>query len=257
MAGARQKKGIGTPTALTIAGSDSCCGAGIQADLQTFDRLGVRGASAITCITAQNPRRVSGIEPVSPSMIRLQMLAVCEDGGIVAAKTGMLYSARIIAAVAGAIRECGIRRLVVDPVMIATSGARLLRKDAVSAIKEKLLPLAELITPNIPEAEFFCGKRIKSAADAAVAAETIGRRWKTSCVVKGGHLPGGKVVNTLFHQGKTTTFSISRVRVTSTHGTGCVFSAAATAMMSRGASVPAAIEAAGRHVADVLRAGTW
>lgn len=241
------------PVALSIAGSDSGGGAGIQADLKVFNALGVFGTTAVTCVTAQNPGRVAGVEPVTPAMVRLQVRAVCEGFTVGAAKTGMLYSAGIIRAAAGAIRECRIKRLVVDPVMVATSGARLLRKDAVSALCDELLPLAVLITPNIPEAELLSGGRIRSVADAAAAAAAIGCRWKTACVVKGGHLPGGAVVNTLFHAGGIASFKIRRIRVKSTHGTGCAFSAAITAMLARGAALPAAVEAAGRYVADRLK----
>ena len=241
------------PVALTIAGSDSGGGAGIQADLKTFAAFGVFGTTAITCITAQNPRRVAGIARVSPRMAALQIRMVCEAFPVAAAKTGMLYSAELIKAVAGAIRKHRIAPLVVDPVMIATSGAALLREDALSALYGHLLPLATVITPNIPEAEVLADWKIESLLDMQIAAEGIGRRWKTAVVVKGGHMKGRMLVNALYDRGTMRTFELPRVKTASTHGTGCAFSAAIAAGLANGMSLPDAVEQAGGFVAKTLK----
>jgi len=240
------------PAALTIAGSDSGGGAGIQADLKTFAALGVFGTTAITCLTAQNPTAVSRIDPVDPKMVAAQIRMVCEAFPVKAAKTGMLYSAGIIKSVARAVKKHRISRLVVDPVMIATSGANLLRGDAIAALYEDLLPLASVITPNIQEAEILADMEICTVLDMQIAAESIGRRWKTAVVVKGGHLGGRTVVNVLYDRGTMRTFELQRIKTGATHGTGCTFSAAITAGLARGLSLPEAVEQAGRFVARAL-----
>ncbi|MFA5342535.1 MAG: bifunctional hydroxymethylpyrimidine kinase/phosphomethylpyrimidine kinase [Kiritimatiellia bacterium] len=240
------------PVVMTIAGSDSGGGAGIQADLKAFAALGAFGASAITCLTAQNPSEVRGILPVTPAMVRLQVETICDGFRVAAAKTGMLYSSAIIEAVAGTIRRRRIPWLVVDPVMIATSGARLLRRDAVSALCGKLLPLADVITPNLPEAEALCGHKIGDLRDMESAAREIGTRYRAACVVKGGHLPGQTVTDVLHHSGRIYRFRSARLRV-ATHGTGCMFSAALTALLARGFDLPKAVGGGKRYVRKVLQ----
>ena len=240
------------PIALTIAGSDSGGGAGIQADLKTFAALGVFGTSAITCITAQNPKEVSGILPVDADMVTRQIKAVCEGFPVAAAKTGMLYSAAIIRAVAAADVRQGIQVLVVDPVMVATSGARLLQEDAIDAMCSELLPQARVITPNLHEAEILCGHAIASVDALRDAAEEIGDRFDVACVVKGGHLPGDEVVDVLYDEGEGFVFAGPRVNVEETHGSGCAFSAAITAYMARGDLLCDAVAKAKEFVRQAL-----
>jgi len=240
------------PVVMTIAGSDSGGGAGIQADLKAFAALGAFGTSAITCLTAQNPSEVRGILAVTPAMVTLQVETICAFFRLAAAKTGMLYSAAIIEAVARTIKRRRIPWLIVDPVMIATSGVRLLRRDAVSALCNLLLPLADVITPNLPEAEVLCGHVISALRDMESAAREIGARYRAACVIKGGHLPGQTVTDVLYHSGRIVRFRSARLQV-ATHGTGCMFSAALTALLARGVDLPAAIRGAKHYVHGVLK----
>ena len=242
--------------ALTIAGSDSGGGAGIQADLKTFAALDVFGTSAITCVTAQNPSGVRGVVAIEPSFVGLQIAAVRDGFEIKAAKTGMLYSAPIIRVVAREVKRAGIPILVVDPVMVATSGARLLRPDALRALCGALLPIATVVTPNVPEAEVLCGHPIASLADLKRAAREIGERFGIACIAKGGHLEGREVTDVLCAGGRCRVFSSPRVPAVSTHGTGCTFSAALTAWLARGATLAKATERAKAFVTAALaRAG--
>jgi len=240
------------PVVMTIAGSDSGGGAGIQADLKAFTALGTFGTSAITCLTAQNPSEVRGILAVTPAMVTLQVETICAFFRVAAAKTGMLYSAAIIEAVARTIKRRRFPWLVVDPVMIATAGKRLLRRDAVSALCNRLLPLADVITPNLPEAEALCGHAIRARPDLESAAQEIGARYRAACVVKGGHLPGQTVTDVLYHSGRIYAFRSARLRV-ATHGTGCMFSSALTAFLARGADLPEAVRGAKNYVHEVLK----
>ena len=238
---------------LTIAGSDSGGGAGIQADLKTFEAFGVFGTSVVTCLTAQNPDEVTGILPATPDAVKRQLRTVGRGFPVAAAKTGMLYSAEIIRAVARGFKA-GLRcPLVVDPVMVATSGARLLRAEAVAALCRELLPLATVITPNLPEAEILAGRVIRSVADLRAAAQTIAERYGSACVVKGGHLEGARVVDVLYDGRRFHEFAGRRQLARETHGTGCTFSAAVTASLAQGASLPAAVRAAKVFVAGALR----
>jgi hydroxymethylpyrimidine/phosphomethylpyrimidine kinase len=242
---------------LTIAGSDSGGGAGIQADLKTFAALGVFGTSAITCVTAQNPERVAGIVALQPDFIALQIRTVCAGFRVAAAKTGMLYSAGIIRAVAQSLAQSGIRVLVVDPVMVATSGARLLKPNAIRELRSALLPLATVITPNLPEAETLCGHAISSLADAQEVAANLAQSLGTSCVIKGGHLgQTAQVVDVLCHRGRIRTFAIPRIKTVKTHGTGCTFSAALTALLARGCTMEDAVRESQCFVAATLARGT-
>ena len=235
------------PVALTIAGSDSGGGAGIQADLKTFVALGVHGTSAIACLTAQNPRRVLGVEPCSPKMLRLQIEAVFEELPPVAAKTGMLFSATNIRVVADFFRNrpagIGNPKLVVDPVMVSTSGARLLQPAAEKILCAKLLPLATLVTPNLDEAEILAGQKIRSPEDLRCAARTIHARHGCAVLVKGGHLRDSTEAIDVFFDGETELLLAAPfVKGVSTHGTGCTYSAAICAALALGHDLPHAVE---------------
>lgn len=249
----------GMPVVLTIAGSDSGGGAGIQADLKTFSALGVFGTSAITCVTAQNPEEVAAVAPIDPDIVMRQIKAVSDSFPLRAAKTGMLYSSEIIRIVAMEdIRE-GIPILVVDPVMVAASGARLLQADAIDAFRNELLPKARVITPNLHEAEILCGHSISSVEELRSAAREIGDHYDVACVAKGGHLSGDEVVDVLYDEGEEHIFQGQRVYAEETHGAGCAFSAALTAYLAKGdimaESVQKARDFVTRALANALRVG--
>jgi hydroxymethylpyrimidine/phosphomethylpyrimidine kinase len=232
------------PRALTVAGSDSGGGAGIQADLKTFAALGVYGASVITAITAQNTVGVRAIHEVPAEVVAAQIDAVLEDIGADAAKTGMLSSAEIIDVVADRLRAHRVRNLVVDPVMVAKSGDRLLREDAVTALREVLLPLAVVVTPNAPEATVLSGVEVVDAASAREAARRIADLGPRVVVVKGGHLEGERSDDLVWDGARFDVLSGPRVATRHTHGTGCTFSAAIAAGLARGlAPLDAAREA--------------
>ena len=240
------------PRAMTIAGSDSGGGAGIQADLKTFAALGVYGTSVLTAITAQNTVGVTGVHPVPVEMVIAQIEAVVSDIGVDAVKTGMLLSGEIIEAVAREMAHFRVDRLVVDPVMVAKSGDRLLREDAVEALHHSLLPLATVVTPNVPEAETLAGMRIESTEDARRAAEKILATGAKAVVVKGGHLPGNPV--DLFYDGvEYREFEAPRIETRNTHGTGCTFASAIAAGLASGADVVEAVGAAKEYVTGALR----
>jgi len=251
----RGQGGTGTRprTALTIAGSDSGGGAGIQADLKTFAALGVYGTSALTAVTAQNTVGVRAVEEVSPATVAAQIDAVLEDIGADAAKTGMLSSAAIIAAVAGRIGAHGITRLVVDPVMVSKSGDRLLREDAVRALRTVLLPLALVVTPNLPEAETLAGMPIGNRATLEDAARRIAALGPRYVLIKGGHTPGDPV-DILCDGHAFRAYPGERIATSSTHGTGCTLSAAIAAYLARGLTVEDAIGRAKEYVAAAMRA---
>jgi hydroxymethylpyrimidine/phosphomethylpyrimidine kinase len=240
------------PAVLTIAGSDSGGGAGIQADLKTFSALSVFGASAITCVTAQNPREVTAIAALDPDVVRQQILAVCSAFDIRAAKTGMLYSAEIIQAVAAADVRQGIPILVVDPVMVSASGARLLKEDAIDALRTVLLPEARVVTPNLHEAEILCGHPISSVEGLVEAAREIGDHYDVACVAKGGHLSGDEVVDVLYDEGDEHIFKARRVHLHETHGAGCAFSAALTAFLARRELMKHAVARAKEYVRQAM-----
>ena len=242
-------------TALTIAGSDSGAGAGIQADLKTFAAHGVYGTSAITAVTAQNTRGATTFEALSADLVTAQIEAVVSDIGADAAKTGMLATAAIVEAVSAAVRDLEIPFLVVDPVMIAKSGDRLLDDDAVGAMKAELLSRAFLVTPNIPEAEALSGVTIRTDDDRREAARRIGRLGATAVVIKGGHLPGEHISDLLFQHGEFVEFRHERVGGRNAHGTGCTFSAAITAHLALGRTLIDAIPLAQRYVADAIKRG--
>jgi hydroxymethylpyrimidine kinase/phosphomethylpyrimidine kinase len=236
------------PVVLSIAGSDSGGGAGIQADLKTFSALDVFGTTAVTCVTAQTPHEVTGIEAIPGEMVMKQIKAVCDSFPVAVAKTGMLYAADLVRVVAAEdIRE-GIPILVVDPVMVAASGARLLQADAIEAIKSELLPQARVVTPNLHEAEILCGHSISDIDDLRRAAQFIGDHFDVACVAKGGHLGGDEVIDVLYDEGEEHVFAAPRVQAAQTHGAGCTFSAALTAYLARGLLMHEAVRAAKHYV---------
>jgi hydroxymethylpyrimidine/phosphomethylpyrimidine kinase len=246
------------PVALSIAGSDSSAGAGIQADLKTFSALGVYGLTALTCIVAEIPGKVSRIEPVSARIVREQIEVLATNFKIGAIKTGLLCSAEIISAVASTIRR--VEKLfarqipiVVDPVIVATSGDPLLEPAAIETYQKELFPLANLITPNIDEAQTLLGTGIKDRETMHTAAKELGTRFGTAILLKGGHLPGRNAVDVLFGNGKILEFSSPFVRRVATHGTGCTYSAAITAELARGLSLEKAIRQAKKLVTASIR----
>jgi hydroxymethylpyrimidine/phosphomethylpyrimidine kinase len=239
------------PRALTIAGSDSGGGAGIQADLKTFTVMGVFGMTAITAVTAQNTREVTGIVEIAPEMVARQIDTVVSDIGVDAAKTGMLSSATIVEAVADRIRHHRLERLVVDPVMISKGGAALLRPEAVEALRRLILPLALVVTPNLPEAEALCGVPIGTPAEMDDAARRIAALGPRYVVVKGGHLEGA-AVDTVYDGERLEHLEAARIATRNTHGTGCVFSAAITAALARGDDPHAAIRTAKTFITGAI-----
>ncbi|HET7034518.1 MAG TPA: bifunctional hydroxymethylpyrimidine kinase/phosphomethylpyrimidine kinase [Thermomicrobiaceae bacterium] len=243
---------IAIPKALTIAGSDSGGGAGIQADLKTFAALGVYGASVITAITAQNTLGVTAVLDLPVELITAQLDAVMSDIGADAAKTGMLSSPEIVRTVAEGARRHGIIKLVVDPVMVAKSGDRLLREDAIDALRTALLPLALVVTPNIPEAEVLAGRAIQSEADMREAARAIRALGPNLVVVKGGHLEGA-AADVVFDGAGFEVLSRPRVATQHTHGTGCTFSAAIAARLAAGVAPLDAIGEAKEYLYQALR----
>lgn len=240
-------------TALTIAGSDSGGGAGIQADLKTFAAHGVYGTCAITAITAQNTLGVNGVHTVPADMVIAQIEAVASDIGADAVKTGMLATAAIVEAVAAAIDELDLPRVVVDPVMIAKGGARLLDVEAIEAMRAELLPRALVITPNIEEAEALLDTRIRSLAAAKQAAKKLGDTSRSAVIIKGGHLEGPDAIDVLYDGSRVTELRSPRVGTMSTHGTGCTFASAIAANLALGASLEQAATRAKEYVTEALR----
>ena len=238
---------------LTIAGSDSGGGAGIQADLKTFARFGVYGTSVITAVTAQNTRAVSAVEALSPGIVAAQIAAVVDDFRVAALKTGMLANAAIIGAVSRVLRVSRVGPLVVDPVMVAKSDDRLLDADALDALTRDLLPLAAVVTPNLPEAEVLAGIPVRTLDDQREAARRIVALGARAVVVKGGHAQSSEIVDVLFDGQAFTEFRGERVPGTSTHGTGCTFSAAIAAQLALGRGIQEAIPLAQAYVAKAIR----
>ncbi len=240
------------PRVMTIAGSDSGGGAGIQADLKTFAALGVYGTSAITAITAQNTKTVTDVVEMPVDMVAAQIDAVISDIGTDAVKTGMLSSAPIIETVADKVKEHGLDRLVVDPVMVAKGGARLLQEDAVDALRMVLIPLATVVTPNIPEAEVIVGSKIETPDDMKDAAQAIVELGAETAVVKGGHSKGP--ATDIFYDGTDfRAFTSPRVSTTSVHGTGCTFASAIAAGLAKEKPVRDAVGDAKKYVTAAIR----
>ena len=220
---------------LIVAGSDSGGGAGIQADIKTVTALGAYAATAITALTAQNTLGVFGVHAVPIAFIRQQIDLVLDDIGADAVKTGMLHSAEVIDAVAAAIREKARRApLVVDPVMVAKGGASLLDPDAVGALRERLLPLAAIVTPNAPEAQALTGQRVETLDDLERAARSLAGMGPRAALVKGGHVAGPVVRDVLFADGRVEIFESPRIESTSTHGTGCTLASAIATGLAQG-----------------------
>ncbi len=240
------------PRAMTIAGSDSGGGAGIQADLKTFAALGVYGTSVLTAITAQNTIGVTGVHEVPVDMVSAQIEAVITDIGTDAVKTGMLSSSDIIETVARELAHFRVDRLVVDPVMVAKSGDRLLREEAVGAMRRSLLPLATVVTPNIPEAETLAEMKIESREDVRRAADRIVGMGAKAVVVKGGHLEG-PAVDLLYDGKEFREFEAPRVETRNTHGTGCTFASAIAAGLARGLALEEAVAAAKEYVTEAIK----
>lgn len=238
--------------AMTIAGSDSGGGAGVQADLKTFAALGVYGTSALTAITAQNTLGVTAVLELHPDLVAAQINAVLSDIGTDAVKTGMLANSGIIQVVADRARGYSFSNLVVDPVMVAKGGDRLLQEEAVEALRNLLIPLATVVTPNLPEAAVLLGRSVESLEDARQAARDIVAMGAKSAVVKGGHLQGDAV--DVFYDGRELReFAAPRVDTTSTHGTGCTFASAIAAGLAQGMAVEDAVARAKEYVTEAIR----
>jgi hydroxymethylpyrimidine/phosphomethylpyrimidine kinase len=253
----RADNAASVPVALTVAGSDCSAGAGIQADLKTFTALGVYGLTAVTCIVAEVPGKVSWIEPVTARMVRAQIEVLLKNFRVGAIKTGLLCSAEIVCAVAQAIQDSEEKTarpipFVVDPVMIATSGDNLLEPEAVESYKNKLFPLATIITPNLDEAALLLETTIKDPKQMEDAAKALAKQYGTSILLKGGHLPGDNAIDLLFHHGELTEFSLPFVRGVETHGTGCTYSAAITSGLASGFSLEQAIKRAKKFVTESI-----
>ena len=253
----RSQNAATIPVALTIAGSDSSAGAGIQADLKTFSALGVYGLTAVTCIVAEIPGKVSRIEPLSAEIVREQIQVLVKNFPIGAVKTGLLCSAEIVYAVATAIRWIdrisGQRiPIVIDPVIVATSGDMLLEPAAIEAYEKELFPLASLITPNLDEAERLLRTEIRDRQAMHRAGKELEREFGTAILVKGGHLRGRDAVDVLFIDGKVIEFSAPKTFGVATHGTGCTYSAAITAGIASGLSLEEAVTRAKKFVTESI-----
>jgi hydroxymethylpyrimidine/phosphomethylpyrimidine kinase len=245
----------GLATALTIAGSDSGAGAGIQADLKTFAAHGVYGTSAITALTAQNTVGVTAVHVAPDDVVTAQIEAVVSDLGCDAVKTGMLATSAIVEAVAAAVESLELPNLVVDPVMIAKSGDHLLDEEAVHALRWTLLRLARVVTPNIPEAEVLAKMSITSLTDMKEAARRIAMLKPTAVVIKGGHMAGPEIVDVLYEGGTFHEWIGPRIEGPHTHGTGCTFAAAITAHLAKGTALIHAVPAAKAYVEGAMRSG--
>jgi len=243
-----------TPRALTIAGSDSGGGAGIQADLKTFSAFRVFGMSVITAVTAQNSVGVQGVENLPPAFVARQLLSVLDDFGVDAAKCGMLSTAPIIDALAGVLAARPIDKLVIDPVMVAKSGDPLLQPDARAALIGRILPLALVVTPNLPEAEALTDMPVTTRAEMEEAARRIHAMGPRNVLVKGGHLKG-EAVDLLWTGRTLTEFSVPRVDSDNTHGTGCTFSAAIAAGLALGRPLAEAVREAKAYVTRAIQEG--
>jgi hydroxymethylpyrimidine/phosphomethylpyrimidine kinase len=245
------------PVALTIAGSDNSGGAGIQADLKTFTSLGVYGTSAITCVVAENPRIVESIHPVPPKIVRRQIELVFDAYPVAAIKTGMLYSEAIIREVVAFYLSLPLRKrppLVVDPVMVATSGALLFKKAAMRALMDELLPLATVVTPNLDETAVLLGRKLRTLDEAREAAIECRKKWGIPFLIKGGHLNLPRSTDFLAGRpGGVIRLSAKTVRGIKTHGTGCTYSSAITARLAHGDDLPDAVRTAKKFITRAIR----
>jgi len=240
------------PVALTIAGSDSSAGAGIQADLKTFTALGVYGLTAVTCVVAETPGNVSRIEPVSADLVREQIEVLLRNFPVAAIKTGLLFSGGIVAEIARVLRAHGPVPLVIDPVMVATSGAALLEDEAIEIYERELFPLAALLTPNLGEASRLIGKSIRDLPGMRDAGKILAEKYGVAVLLKGGHLTGDAAIDLLFAHGNVIEFSAPFSRGIATHGTGCTYSAAITAGLANGSPLEEAIRRAKEFVTAAI-----
>lgn len=245
------------PVALTIAGSDSSAGAGIQADLKTFSALGVYGLTAITCVVAETPGRVSRIEPVAAGMVREQMEVVLRGFPVAAIKTGLLFSREIVSEIARTLRAHAEQTrtrvpLVIDPVMVAASGDALLRDDAVESYERDLFPLAALVTPNLGEASRLAREPIRDLAGMRKAGEVLARKYRVPVLLKGGHLGGDQAIDLLFAGGEVIEFAAPFSRGIATHGTGCTYSAAIAAGLANALPLEDAVRRAKKFVTAAI-----
>ncbi|NJK92978.1 MAG: bifunctional hydroxymethylpyrimidine kinase/phosphomethylpyrimidine kinase [Blastochloris sp.] len=244
------------PVVLSIAGSDNSGGAGIQADLKTFTTLKVYGTTALTCVVAEHPGKVKSISPVPVQAVREQVELVFEAFPVAAVKTGMLYSAEIIEVVARCLKSRKARRpfaLVVDPVMVATSGALLLQEDALEVLQKKLLPLADVVTPNLDEAAVLLGHPLTTLAEAQEAAVFAQQIWRVPFLIKGGHLQLKQATDFLFDGNTMHSFQAATVPGVKTHGTGCTYAAAIAAELARGRNLSQAVASAKRFITQAIR----
>jgi hydroxymethylpyrimidine/phosphomethylpyrimidine kinase len=249
----RRSQNAATAVALTIAGSDSSAGAGIQADLKTFSARGVYGLTAVTCIVAETPGKVSCIQLVEPEIVREQIDLVLRSFPVAAMKTGLLCNEAIVSTVAGTLARVKKRKLVVDPVMIATSGDVLLDPQAISVYERELFPLASLIMPNMDEAARLLGDSIADLTQVRRAARALAKKYRVVVLLKGGHLRGKRAVDVLSDGTDLREFSSAFVPNVKTHGTGCTYSAAITAELARGTELHRAIARAKRFVSAAIR----
>lgn len=242
---------------LTIAGSDSGGGAGIQADLKTFAALGCYGMSAVTALTAQNTQGVAAIHPVPTDFIRAQIAAVVEDIGVDAVKIGMLFSPALIETVADALKRYQIATVVLDPVMVAQSGDKLLQDDAIDAIRSLLVPLATVVTPNLPEAEVLLDRSITDMTEMRAAMPALMRLGSSSVLLKGGHLKDGTGIDLLYlgDEKRLLTMEAETIDTRNTHGTGCTLSSAIAAHLAKGGTVESAVRKAKAYITEAIRAG--
>jgi hydroxymethylpyrimidine/phosphomethylpyrimidine kinase len=243
------------PVALTIAGSDSSAGAGIQADLKTFRSLGVYGLTAVTCVVAETPGVVSKILPLSPEIVREQIEVLLGNFPVRAIKTGLLVSSEIVAEVAERLRAHAREKpipLVIDPVMVATSGDALLRDEAIETYERELIPLATLVTPNLGEAGRLLGEPVRDLADMRKAGEALAKKYGVSVLLKGGHLKGDEAIDLLFVEGNVIEFSAPFSRGVATHGTGCTYSAAIAAGLASGLALEEAVRRAKNFVSATI-----
>ncbi len=238
--------------ALTIAGSDSGGGAGVQADLKTLASVGVHGTSVITCVTAQNPLGVLGVQSMTPAMVALQLRAVSEGFEPAAVKTGMLYSKALIDEVAAWIEGYPISNLIVDPVMVATSGARLLKPGAIDALKRRIIPKASLVTPNVDEAAVLTDLEIRGFEDLRAAARRLRDRYGCAALVKGGHIEGPDAVDVFWDGREELLLAAPRVRGVSTHGTGCTYSAAIAGYLALGCRLGEAVRRGKQYITRAI-----
>ncbi len=243
--------------ALTIAGSDPSGGAGLQADLKTFSALGCYGTSAVVAVVDENTVGVTGVHPVPTGFVTGQIRSVLDDIGTDAVKIGMLHSSELIIAVRDTLRDYGIRNIVLDPVMVATSGDRLLLEEAVDTLRRELIPCARVITPNIPEAEILLGRSIERQEELPELARELADRYGVSVLLKAGHLHDDRLID-VFHNaesGKTLLLESRRIDTPNTHGTGCTLSSAVAAHLARGCSLDDAATLGKRYIDEAIRSG--